>query len=316
MFIIHVHSTFVLRVGKLPTMSSSSRLSWRPTLIGDEGVVARVVEPNTHLMVLESLGMCVSWKHEMVVVSEYNYHNLAACQLHVYSLRDGRSVRTIGRFGTGKEEFNFTHGGLCVSPDGDCVLLAEDVNRRIHQLSILDGSWVRFIGDEGVLTEPRHVDANWNVVVVSETCQHVITVLSWVHGHKLAQFGGKGCEQGLLSFPRGVRLLADNAGIVVADSSNRRVCVFSLEGTFVKSLGDAGMFICPMDVLECSDGAFMVGCASAYRPLVTISHEGVSDVFAAGLRHEPWVCALATLPSGGFVVHSQYGSQSLVFGAP
>ena len=66
--------------------------------------------------------------------------------LHMHSLEDGSLVRRIGSKGSGKGQFNFNMGGLCVSPDGDSVLVAECYNNRVQEVRVVDGSWVRFVG--------------------------------------------------------------------------------------------------------------------------------------------------------------------------
>ncbi len=100
-------------------------------------------------------GMCVARNHGLVIFSENQDRD--GFQLLVHSLADGSLVRSIGSKGSGKGQFNFSCGGLCVSPDGDSVLVAEWHNNRVQQVRIVDGSWVRFIG-EGVLKLPEYVD--------------------------------------------------------------------------------------------------------------------------------------------------------------
>jgi hypothetical protein len=126
--------------------------------------------------------MCVSMKHGLVVTSNHDAKNLS-----VFSLADGTLLRSIGRGGRGKGEFRFFWGGLCASPDGDSVLVAEYWNDRVQQVDLTDGSWVRFIG-EGMLNRPQHVDCNADVIVVSEFF-HRVSVWSWTEGLPVAQFG-------------------------------------------------------------------------------------------------------------------------------
>jgi sugar lactone lactonase YvrE len=116
-------------------------------------------------------------------------------ELYMYSLADGSLVRKIGGAGSGKGQFNLFLGGLCVSPDGDSVLVAEYWNKRVQQVRIVDGSWVRFVG-EGLLGEPEYVDCNADVIVVSEEGLHRISVLSWADGSVRAQFGSDGSGPG------------------------------------------------------------------------------------------------------------------------
>jgi hypothetical protein len=164
--------------------------------------------------------MCVAVQHGLFAVSDSE-----ADQLHMYSLVDGTLVRSVGSKGNGKGQFSFYLGGLCVSPDGDSVLVAEDMyNRRVQEVRIMDGSWVRFIGI-GVLKKPEYVDCNADVIAVSESSNHRISVLSWMDGSVRARFGSFGSGPGQLFSPRGVRLLADGSGVVVVDMNNHRLCV-------------------------------------------------------------------------------------------
>jgi hypothetical protein len=144
---------------------------------------------------------------------------------------DGSLVRSMGSSGAGRGQFNFGHGGLCVSADGDSVLVAEYYNNRVQEVRMGDGSWVRFVG-EGVLDTPQQVDCNDDVMVVSESC-HRISVLSWSDGVVLKQFGSRGRGAGQLNIPSGLRILGDGSGLLVVYSYNHRVCVFTLEGVFV-----------------------------------------------------------------------------------
>ncbi len=131
----------------------------------------------------DGFGMCVSVKHGLAFVSDQR-----TAMLHAHSLADGSLVRSIGGGkGDGRGQFSFDYGGLCVSPDGDSVLVAESFNHRVQEVRIVDGSWVRFVGC-GVLRQPQYVDCNVDVIAVSEKCCRV-SVLSWQHGSVVARFG-------------------------------------------------------------------------------------------------------------------------------
>ncbi len=139
--------------------------------------------------------MCVSLKHALIVVTECAA--FGGSHLYMHSLLDGSLVRSIGSKGRGKGQLMFHFGGLCVSPDGDSVLVAERFNNRVQQVKIADGSWVRFVG-VGVLQCPDYVDCNTDVIAVSETCLHCISVFSWADGTVLAQFCSYGSRPGEL----------------------------------------------------------------------------------------------------------------------
>lgn len=254
--------------------------------------------------------VCVSLKHQLVILSDYSTR-----QLHMYSLVDGSLVRSIGGLGSGKGKFKFSRGGVCVSPDGDSVLVAEWFNERLQQVRIVDGSWVRFVG-RGVLGYPDYVDCNADAIAVSEIhprCR--ISVLSWVDGSVRAQFGSDPAQ---LNLPRGLRLLADGSGLVVVDQGNDRLCVFTLGGELVKTMGgmDQGLQY-PSDVLErARDGCLIV--ANTYGSnLIGFSRDGAKTWRfgrrGCGPREFNMPNALAALPEGGLVVLEWEGGRFQVF---
>jgi hypothetical protein len=247
-------------------------------------------------------GMCVSLKHGLIVILEC----VASFRLHIHSLLDGSLVRSIGSEGRGKGQFMFHFGGLCVSPDGDSMLLADCDNNRVQQVMIADGSWVRFVG-VGVLKWPDYVDCNTDVIAVSESMMHRISVLSWADGSVLAQFGSYGSDPGELWCPRGLRLRCEGNELVVADSFNNRLCLFTVSGEFVSTVADdnAGLLE-PSDVIESGvEGDFI----ATNHSTVHVSRAGaVTDVFDSTVTSaipldDPR--ALAALPEGGLVVRTR-----------
>ena len=245
-------------------------------------------------------GVCVAMKHGLIIVSSQ------PGLLCMYSLDDGSLVRSVGGAGSGAGKFSFICDGLCVSPGGGSVLVAERYNNRVQEVAIVDGSWVRFVG-EGVLKWPQYVDCNADVIAVSETGLHRISVLSWHDGTLLTQFDSYGKGPGQLRLPRGVRLLGDGSGLIVADSNNDRLCVFGLTGEPVSTIGskEQGLSF-PYDVLECaSDGGFVVANCGP-RNLVKVCRAGeVLDTHSkCGKDEEEFngPTALATLPGGGLVI--------------
>jgi DNA-binding beta-propeller fold protein YncE len=256
-------------------------------------------------------GMCVTPKHELIIIAD-------SMQLHMHSLADGSLLRSIGVRGRGKGQFDFGYGGLCLSPDGDSVLVAESKNSRVQQVRIADGSWVRFVG-EGVLQHPQFVDCNGAVIAVSEWGRHGISVLSWADGSVRARLGSYGSGSGQLSWPSGVRLLADGSGLVVADYANHRLCVFTLSGGFVAAVGsrEQGLRL-PHDVLERAlDGSFIVANWGNDN-LVQLSRDGFKAeaiVKRSGDNSDKFSnpTALAALPGGAMLVRYCGGTRCSIF---
>jgi DNA-binding beta-propeller fold protein YncE len=223
----------------------------------------------------------------------------------MYSLIHGTLIRSIGRKGSGKGQLDFGHGGLCVTPDGDGVLVADARNNRVQEIQIMDGSWVRFIG-EGVLKEPQYVDCNADVIAVSESSNDRVSVLSWADGSLRAQLSSLGSCLGQLKYPQGVRLLADGSGVVVADYWSHRLYMFTLSGEFVAALGEREQGLKgPHDVLECAlDGSFIV--ANLGYHLVKLSRDGVKVkvIGRDGGGNGQFIDAhaLAALPNDGYLI--------------
>ena len=193
-------------------------------------------------------GMAVDVARGLVVVSGESDDTL-----YVYSLADGSLVRSFGGKGAGKGQFHFSsrYGGLCMTPRGT-LLVAECSNNRVQEVTVDDGSWVRFVG-EGVNAD--YVTCSESVIAVAETIKSRVVLLSWADGSLLGQFGGEGSGDGQLKYPRGLRLLADGRGVVVADQGNNRLCFFTATGDFVRSLS---VGLAPLDVVEVDGGANFV----------------------------------------------------------
>lgn len=229
----------------------------------------------------------MSLKHGLVIVSDWQFF-----QLHVYMLHDGSFVRSIGNHGSGRGQFNFLCGGLCITPDNDGVLVAECYNRRVQEVRIMGDKspWVRFIGVDG----PQYVDCNSKAIVTSGDEAMPINVFSWVTGERSASFGGPGQDL------HRVRLLANGDGLVVADTSRYRLCVFGLTGELVRAmaLGVSG----PYDFLPMDDGFVVINLVGN---LATVSADGGGVAWVELGRG--CARALTALPDGGFVTRTITG---------
>jgi hypothetical protein len=178
----------------------------------------------------------------------------------------------------------------------------------VQQVKIADGSWVRFVGDS-VLQYPDYVDCNTDVIAVSESMTHRISVFAWADGSVLAQFGGYGDGPGELWCPLGLRLLCDGNKLVVADTGNNRLCLFTVTGKLVSTLAnkDDGLSQ-PYDVIEYgADGGFIAANHSTMS-LAHFSRAGeVSDLIGSTVTSAIQLdkpLALEALPEGGLVVRT------------
>ena len=255
-------------------------------------------------------GVCVSVVEGLIVTGDSK-----DMTLHMFALSDGSAVRVVGGLGDGEGRFNWNRGGLCVSPDGHDVLVAESDNRRLQQVRIADGAHVRFLGRGGPLRCPEYVDCNADVVAVSNgQPAHTVTLLAWDTGVVRAQLGGMGTGDGQLLFPHGVRVLRDGAHVVVADTDNHRLSVFDVDGAFVRTM-HAGVSA-PHDVVEV-DGGFLV-VNWGFHDVVKLSTRGwlQGRCGRKGLAHGEFTrpSGVALLPGGGVVVREWGACRFQVFG--
>ncbi len=209
--------------------------------------------------------MCVSLKCGLVIAANHN-----ASQLNVFWLVDGS---LLGSFGDdtsecGRRKFEDSH--VCVSHDGNTIIVSQPHDNRLQEVRILGGKRVRLIGAD-VLEVPQAVDCNADVIVVAESASRNICVLSWIDGEMRARFAG-GWQSGLLASPMGLRLLADGNGFVVTDVVCQALSVFSLCGDLVSYISGRKHGIGrPSDVLEDScNGTFTIADESNDR-LVQVS---------------------------------------------
>ena len=109
------------------------------------------------------------------------------------------------------------------------------------------------------------VDAVRGLVVVTDDINYQFYVYSLADGALVRSFGGQGSGKGQYNWcvgsgdgqlyrPYAVRLLFDGSGVVVADQSNNRLCIFSMAGAFLRSIA----YDMPYDVLECDGGASFI----------------------------------------------------------
>jgi hypothetical protein len=161
---------------------------------------------------------------------------------------------------------------VCIAPDG-FVFVADSSNHRVQVLTpALD--FHGFIG-VGQLEYPAGVCASADVVVVAELVRCRVSVFGRGDGALLRCFGCRGGGDGQLSRPAGLCFLSDDRLIAVADEGNRRVCVFSVDGEFIRHVGvgvlksPIGVACSPFDELVVAD--FMGRCVILFTPSGTVS---------------------------------------------
>jgi DNA-binding beta-propeller fold protein YncE len=171
-------------------------------------------------------GVAVSRDGTTLLVSDYG----GTHAIHEFSVADGSRLRVIGRNGRGPLQFSWPRQ-LWVASDG-FVFVADTGNRRVQVLTPrLDFHGIVGVGE---LSDPSGVCANADVVVVSEGISSRVSVFSRGDGALLRRFGSRGSGVGMLRFPCGMCFVAGDRHVAIADNWNARVCVFGVNGEFIR----------------------------------------------------------------------------------
>ena len=150
---------------------------------------------------------------------------------------DGQLLKTIGKKGNGRLQFN-TPFGITIDEKTGKIYVADLLNHRIQVLN-RDYSFSHFFGSRGKamgqFEQPNGtaIDSQGNIFV-TDTFNHRIQKFSQ-SGEYLSYFGSEGPNPGQLKLPE--KIVINNDYIYVTEHLNARVSVFTTEGNFVRCFG-------------------------------------------------------------------------------
>jgi DNA-binding beta-propeller fold protein YncE len=216
---------------------------------GCRGIVSRVIA--TADVKSFSNGVAVSRDGCTLLVTDYG----GSDAVHAFRVADGSRLRVIGSWGDGPLQFK-EPCQVWVASD-DFVFVAEFGNNRVQVLT--PGLDFHCVVGVGQLSGPGGVCADDAVIVVSEADAHRISVFKRCDGALLRRFGCEGSGDGELNSPWGLCFMSGHRHVAVADCGNKRVCVFSMEGAFVRHVGvdvccPIGVACSAFDELVATDG--------------------------------------------------------------
>lgn len=214
-------------------------------------------------------------------------------RLKVYSLMDGSLVGSISSADSGKGQFKYGIGLICITPGDDSVLVADYCNHCVHEVGIAGSKWIRSIG-EGLLSHPFNVVCNTDVIVVTERELGRVNLFSQRNGSIRFRWTSDGTGSVLRNL-NGMCLTGDGSRIVLAASSCQGV--FKLHGELVRTLDTAEM--AAHDIIECK-GGFIT--ADYWDDTLTMISRAGEQVSVTDDNRFCGPCALAALPDGGLVV--------------
>jgi len=169
-----------------------------------------------------------------------------------YNNRTGARLRSFGRFNC-LEATN----GIAVIPSPFAVVVSSFETGTVHVLSE-SGRLVRKFSRRSVTGQAYYLCGNSRGdIVVSDYANSRVVVIDRVNGSCMATMGGIGTAAGLLYQPLGV-CVDINDNIIVADSGNQRVVLFSARGTYRGIITDMSMGIGKPCNVACVPGAAML----------------------------------------------------------
>ncbi len=143
-------------------------------------------------------------------------------------------------FGTRGETPLRRPSGIAVGPDG--VIYVADLGQQKIVVFGPDGGARGTIGTATELTNPvdSAVSADGKRLYVSDSKAHQIVVYDLATRALMTKWGRAGSGEGELAFPAG--LAVDSEGnLLVVDSINARIVIFTPEGEFLDSFGSRGL---------------------------------------------------------------------------
>jgi DNA-binding beta-propeller fold protein YncE len=224
---------------------------------GLRGVVSRViaVPPRTWATDFSDGGIAVSPDDRSVLLSGMPGYGFSIVQV---GLGHGDACDTAPRMVGGPTSGPLRLVNPCqvyVAPDG-FVFIADHGNTRVAVLCP-DLTFHSAIGTGALFGRPSGVCANADIVVVTQTVPVRISVLRRANGKPIRHFSSQGRVDGKLLWPVSVCFLPGDRLIAVADTLGDRVSVFSVDGDFIRTVGD-GVLSRPCGVACSSYGELVV----------------------------------------------------------
>ena len=152
--------------------------------------------------------------------------------------KGGKCVRKLGCYGKSAGQLNYPTDAAFL--DDDNILVVEQWNHRIQQLSVHTGNFVKSFGKKGTrdgeFCNPMSISLDdEGRVVIADCNNHRVQVLS-KDGEPVLIFGDNG--PGKLNHPSGC--IFDKNNFIVSDSFNNCLKVFDSSGNFLYKIGEPG----------------------------------------------------------------------------
>jgi len=185
--------------------------------------------------------LAIDHDHDRILITDR-----ANDRVQSWSLSEQSFLSCIGHHGSGDLEFKNPQG-IAIDKHHSRIIIADSVNNRLVFLSsvYIDLSFLFSIGKQGSQPGEFHcpmgvaIDDDRHRIIVSDTNNHRVQVLSSIDGSFLFEFGSKGNQPCQLNYPQGL-CIANQGRIIVADWDNSRLQSFTHEGHHISSF-DCGI---------------------------------------------------------------------------
>ena len=166
---------------------------------------------------------------------------IVPCEVPNYSLKTD-PILTAGKFGIVDNELHAQ--GIAFDDTNELMHIADWMNSRVQVVS-LKGEFVKQFGSDKLLY-PWGVAVTDECIFVTNTGHHALFQFRKKNFKFLNRTGTKGDKEGQLYFPMGL-CIDTNGDVLIADSDNNRVCIFSKFLKFKSCIG-IGQLRFPRDV--------------------------------------------------------------------
>ncbi len=148
-----------------------------------------------------------------------------SCTIQLLSYASGALIRNFGCKGSGSGQIGRQCEGLCFTPDGLCIVVAECDNKRLSMFRVCDGGFVKHIGAGVVADGFKDVQFAPNgELLVADHNNHRVCVFSADGDTLLRTWGTRGCADGQFEKPAALELV--DSKLFVLNFCSARVQVF------------------------------------------------------------------------------------------
>ena len=169
---------------------------------------------------------------------------IVPCEVPNYSLKKD-PILTAGKLGSAR--------GIAFDDTNELIYIADWINRRVQMVS-LKGEIVAQFGNDSLLI-PCGIAITDEYIFVTDTGYHALFQFRKKDFKLLNSVGNLGDKEGQLNTPSGL-CIETNGDVLIADTWNKRVCIFSKQLKFESCIG-IGQLNYPTDV-KLSDNRVVV----------------------------------------------------------